>query len=309
METSKSTEICLSVAMLTFKHEKYIRQAIDGVLMQDFDRPMELIISDDSDSVVIKGIIEEYISTHPKGKIIKLYSHSKNLGMVDNFIFTLKKCRGKYVAYCEGDDYWTDPKKIQKQVDLLEASPDVVVSCHNAMKVSDDNRIIAESVLPAAEQRNYSSAELQKGAWLLTPTLCFRNVIRDFPSEFHGIPNPDSFFTSLLGKFGTCHFQGGILPSAYRVHEGGVFSMIDESKRKFNRGKTFLHILKYYHRVKNKELKEHFLDLYFKNQKTLYSDLSGNNRQHEAAGLKKATLKNILRYGSIRVYLSCRKNF
>ena len=106
--------------MLTYKHEKFIKQAIEGVLMQETDFEFELIIADDCSPDNTNKIVNDIIKNHSKGFKIKYFRHKKNLGVQDNGIFGLNKCKGKYIALCEGDDYWIDPLKLQKQVDFLK---------------------------------------------------------------------------------------------------------------------------------------------------------------------------------------------
>jgi len=112
----------VSVCMITYNHEKYIGQAIEGVLLQKCNFSVELIIGEDCSTDNTRKISEEY---QRKNNIIKLLPSEINLGIIPNFIRTLNSCSGKYIAICEGDDYWTDPLKLQKQVDYLERNPNV----------------------------------------------------------------------------------------------------------------------------------------------------------------------------------------
>lgn len=114
----------VSVCMITYKHEKYIAQAIDGVLKQKVNFDLELVIADDCSPDGTDEIVKKYIHTHPKGHCIKYYKHKNNIGMLPNFMFALQQCKGKYIAFCDGDDYWADSIKLQKQVCFLEANPD-----------------------------------------------------------------------------------------------------------------------------------------------------------------------------------------
>lgn len=112
-------ELMVSVIMLTYNHEKYIKQAIEGALMQETDFDFDLIIADDCSTDLTNEIVAEIIKNHSRGSKIKYFRHEKNIGVKENGLFGLSKCEGKYIALCEGDDYWTDPLKLQKQVDFL----------------------------------------------------------------------------------------------------------------------------------------------------------------------------------------------
>ena len=111
-------KIVVSVCMITYNHEFYIRKAIEGVLMQKCNYLFNLVIGEDCSKDKTNEICTEYSKNYPS--VIKLLSCEKNLGMMANFIRTLQACNGKYIAWCEGDDYWTDPYKLQKQIDFFE---------------------------------------------------------------------------------------------------------------------------------------------------------------------------------------------
>ncbi len=112
----------VSVCMITYNHEKYIGRAIEGVLLQKCNFSVELIIGEDCSTDNTRKICEEY---QRKNNIIKLLPSEINLGIIPNFIRTLNSCSGKYIAICEGDDYWIDPLKLQKQLDYLERNLNV----------------------------------------------------------------------------------------------------------------------------------------------------------------------------------------
>jgi len=113
----------VSVKMITYNHEPYIRQAIDCVLAQKTNFPFKLIIGEDCSTDGTREIVFDYQKKYPD--IIRVITSNKNVGAHKNSLRTLKACRGKYIALCEGDDYWTSPNKLQKQVSYLETHPDV----------------------------------------------------------------------------------------------------------------------------------------------------------------------------------------
>ncbi|PTS92382.1 hypothetical protein DBR27_19765, partial [Flavobacterium sp. HMWF030] len=120
----KLDNIMVSVCVITYGHEKYIEQTIDGILMQEVDFDFELIISNDCSPDQTDEVVKSYLKDHPKSNKVKYFSHKKNMGAYQNFVFSLENSNGKYIALCEGDDYWTNPLKLQKQVDFLESNPD-----------------------------------------------------------------------------------------------------------------------------------------------------------------------------------------
>lgn len=111
----------VTVVMITYNHEPYIRRAIEGVLSQETDFPVELLIGEDHSTDTTLEIVREYAHAHPTK--IRLITSDENVGAKKNLQRLEAACEGKYTAYCEGDDYWHDPKKLQKQVRFLEANP------------------------------------------------------------------------------------------------------------------------------------------------------------------------------------------
>ena len=111
-------EICVSVFILTYNQEDFIGDTLESILQQKTEFPYQLVIGEDCSKDNTRSICEKYANANPEK--IKLLPSIRNLGLIDNFIRTLKECDGKYVAICDGDDYWIDPLKLQKQVGFLE---------------------------------------------------------------------------------------------------------------------------------------------------------------------------------------------
>jgi glycosyltransferase involved in cell wall biosynthesis len=120
----------VSVFMITYNHEPYIAQALDSILMQKVNFDLDIVIGEDHSTDRTAEIVKAYASKYPDK--IKAVYQEKNLGSTRNFIETLRRCTGKYIAYLEGDDYWTDPLKLQKQADLLEKIPSISLVFHQA---------------------------------------------------------------------------------------------------------------------------------------------------------------------------------
>lgn len=118
----------VSIFCVSYNHEQFIAQALDGFVMQKTNFDYEIVISDDCSTDNTKSIINEYIKKYPK--LFKDVSPRKNLGMQKNWLHTLNACTGKYIALCEGDDYWTDANKLQKQVDFMEQHEDCALTYH-----------------------------------------------------------------------------------------------------------------------------------------------------------------------------------
>lgn len=249
----------VSVVMITYGHEDYIEEAINGVLIQRTTFPIELIIANDNSPDSTDTIVNNLLRPHPKSNIIKYIKHQENIGMMANFIFSLKQCKGKYIAICEGDDYWTDPNKLQKQVDFLEANPEYVITYTDIQPFDSDGDILNEF---GGAKKDLEAIELQKCASLYTLTTCFRNIIKDFPYEMRSSAFGDLFVWSLLGNYGKGKYLDNIKPSRYRLHNGGVFSKKTKKEKFLMSSKTNSALFLYYDRVKNPELSTYFFEEY-----------------------------------------------
>jgi glycosyltransferase involved in cell wall biosynthesis len=117
----------VSVIMTTYNHEPYIKRAIEGVLMQETNFDVELILANDASPDNTDQIVRQLLENHPKRHWVKYTRHAENKGMKGNNIWAREQTRGKYLAYCEGDDYWIEPLKLQRQVDFMEANPNIVI--------------------------------------------------------------------------------------------------------------------------------------------------------------------------------------
>ena len=116
------SEPLASVCMITYNHKPYIRQAIEGVLRQETDFPYELLIGEDCSTDGTREIVFDYQRQYPQ--IIRVITSDKNVGARKNSLRTRRACTGKYIAYCEGDDYWQRTDKLQHQIEYLETHPD-----------------------------------------------------------------------------------------------------------------------------------------------------------------------------------------
>ena len=117
------SNLLVSIHMITYNHENFIAKAIEGILMQKTNFIYQLIIGEDCSTDNTRIICKQYAKDNPTK--IKLLPPLKNIGVQNNYIKTFNACKGKYIALCEGDDYWTDPLKLQKQVDVMESDDSI----------------------------------------------------------------------------------------------------------------------------------------------------------------------------------------
>lgn len=248
----------LSVFVVTYDHELFIAQTLDSILMQKTKFDFDIIIGEDCSKDKTASILKKYESDFPKK--IKVKYQKQNIGTIANVVDTLSRCNGKYIALCEGDDYWTDPLKLQKQVDFLEANPEYVLCCHKAVIYDEVNKEFDKAGNIQYEDIDYSSLELMKGERMFTATMCFRNIIEEFPQEIHLSKNGDVFLTALLGEFGKGKFLKDINSAVYRKHLGGVNSSLPQIRKIENFIQTRMNMYNYFLRIGNLEVANHYFD-------------------------------------------------
>jgi len=139
MESISRSDVIVSICCITYNHEKYIHQAINGFLMQKTDFEFEILINDDASTDNTTKIIKQYEIKYPDK--IKPICHKENeYRKGKNPCFNnYKRAKGKYLALCEGDDYWTDEYKLQKQIDFLEANSEYSATYHNIIVIDENN--------------------------------------------------------------------------------------------------------------------------------------------------------------------------
>lgn len=133
---SGETQPKVSVILITYNHCEYIVQALESVLAQQTDFPMEILIGDDASTDGTSEIIRRYQAQYPE--LIRADIRTENVGATQNAYLLLQKARGEYLASLEGDDYWTDPLKLQKQADLLDSHPEWIGCTHRIACVDRD---------------------------------------------------------------------------------------------------------------------------------------------------------------------------
>lgn len=205
--------------MITYGHEKYITDAINGVLMQDCNFDLELIISNDSSPDKTDLIVKNIIKNNQRAfKIIKYIKHEKNIGMTPNFIFAMKQCTGKYIALCDGDDYWTDKNKLQTQVNFLEVNCNYVLIFHKILILNTDGKITEDLITKVPENHETQENLALLGNYIHTPSVVFRNCIEEFPFEFSQTQINDYFLYMMLTEKGKLKY----IPEVMAIYRQGV---------------------------------------------------------------------------------------
>ena len=224
--------IIVSVSCITFNHAPYIRACLDGFLMQKTSFIFEILIHDDCSTDETREIIEEYSKKYPD-IIFPIFQtenqYSKGVrGMMARFNFP--RSRGKYIALCEGDDYWSDPYKLQKQVDFLEANTDFSICFHN-MKILNESNPSAIEFTNSKDQESVSSILdlASKGNFMFTASVVFKKPKDGFPNWLTDLPIGDYAIHLFNAQFGKIKFLDQVM-GVYRIHAGGVWGSFSKEK-------------------------------------------------------------------------------
>lgn len=220
-------EPLVSVCTITYNHEPYIAEALDSFLMQETDFPFEIVVDDDCSTDNNAQIIKEYADRFPH--IIKANLREKNIGMMANAIQNMKRAEGKYIALCEGDDYWTDVLKLQKQADFLEVNLECSFSGHDVNLVSEVGVFLRKHSQGRANKE--WSTDIFDGKKIIgspmsiphTSSIFFRKKFfsEDFFSFLGKISGGDYPLTVLLGANGSCYYLTDTM-SCYRQNSQSV---------------------------------------------------------------------------------------
>jgi len=218
----------LSVCLITYNHAPYITKAIEGVLMQKVNFNWEFIIADDCSNDGTKEIVTEYAHKFPS--LIIPILQRKNVGPGINWMQLMNRPRSKYIAYFEGDDYWTDPLKLQKQVDWMETNPDYSI-CYHRVWEKRGNTLEEEKMNIEFEDKTYELIDLAKGNIMHTPSVLFRNHFKDgVPEWFLGCSIGDYPLHIFNAQYGKIRYLSDLM-AVYRIHDKGMFSTLNQNQK------------------------------------------------------------------------------
>ena len=208
--------------MITYNHERYVAQAVASALAQQTTFDLEIVIGDDCSTDATRAILTDFQQRYPDQ--IRLLLRDTNIGMHHNLVQTLQACRGEYIALLEGDDYWTAPHKLQKQVAFLDRHPECAICFHSAMVCYEDgsrepwkhpsDRPKPISTLEDLIDRNFVPA----------CSVMFRNrLIDEFPPWFYTLKMGDWSLHILNAQHGHIGYIDEVM-SVYRIHPSGAWS-------------------------------------------------------------------------------------
>lgn len=223
-----NNEILVTCVCITFNHKDFIRQCLDGMLMQETTFPYEIIVYDDCSTDGTREIVKEYAALHPDKirTVLPEENQYSKLGDVVLENFVLPVAKGKYVALCEGDDYWNDAQKLQKQATWMEQHPDYSVTFHRCLRHDvDTDKFMQDDcarLIPTGEDGVTLNLAGFLGGWSTQPlSMVFRKVsfqpekaaqykhYRDMHQIYHLLENGPAYLFAWVG-------------GVYNLHVGGV---------------------------------------------------------------------------------------
>lgn len=218
----------VSCHVITYNHINYISKCIDGILMQETNFDFEIIIGDDLSTDGTRELLQKYALQYPD--LIRLnLRKERGTGIPgkDNFLSTLNMCNGEYISLCDGDDYWTDPHKLQKQVDFLEQNKEYVLCFHKVDILKPDGSIVDDFITVVPDNYEERKTLVSNANYIHVPSVVFKNVIQKHLNtiEFKNSPIGDYFLYIILSNYGKI----GYLPEKMAVYRYGVgvYSSLD----------------------------------------------------------------------------------
>jgi glycosyltransferase involved in cell wall biosynthesis len=217
----------VSISCLAYNHKPYIRDAMEGFLMQKTNFPYEIVVHDDASTDGTTQIIKEYEDKYPE-LIFPIYQsenqYSKGIHSI-SATFIYPKTRGKYIALCEGDDYWIDPRKLQQQIDFLESNPEYTLCFHNAIKLWENKSKNPKYFCPKNLKEDLGMEDLLSGWLVPTQSMVFRtDIFNTIPSWSNQIFNGDYLYQLWCAHHGKVRFIDKVM-SVYRQNVSGVSSV------------------------------------------------------------------------------------
>jgi glycosyltransferase involved in cell wall biosynthesis len=224
-------EPLISCCIITYNHAAYIKQAIESVLNQKHHYSFEIIIADDCSIDGTTEIINRYRQQHPG--IIKVITQPVNIGASKNFISMLLAANGKYIAYLEGDDYWSNEHKLQKQIDFLEQHPDYSICFSNVLETFSEDINDPRNVLHGGSGSKTTTGinDLLRGNYIQTASVVFKNKLFPYFPEWYAQLMPGDWPLHILNaQFGNIYYDKECM-CVHRNYSKGVWSSQKALKR------------------------------------------------------------------------------
>jgi len=230
MQTNSDKPL-VTIMCMTYNHLGYIKQALDGFMLQETNFPYNILVHDDCSTDGTSEIVREYCARYPDRMRAIIQPENQRSKGIRNFPKILEQIESKFVAICEGDDYWTDPLKLQKQVDFLESHPECSLCFHNVLR-HNLNGVRADELTTPTDFPEISTIEdLLIDCFIPTCSVMFRNKLFDtFPDWYYQTYMGDWSLFIMLAKHGDIGYINQNM-AVYRIHSEGIWSRLEEQSR------------------------------------------------------------------------------
>ena len=220
----------VSVLVMTYDHARYIAQALDGALMQETRFPVEILVSEDCSTDGTREIVQAYAERHPER--VRLLLSERNLHSNAVVVRGFEAARGRYMALLDGDDYWTSPHKLRKQVEFLERHPECSMCFHNALVVDESGQRPPRPWTPPGRREISTLADIWMGNFIATCSAMYRaGVVGRIPDWYLPLfPITDWPLHILHAERGLIGYIDDVM-GVYRHHPGGMYSSRSEREK------------------------------------------------------------------------------
>ncbi len=245
-------EPLVSVCVQTYQHVNFIKDCLDGILMQKTDFFFEILLGEDASTDGTREVCKNYAEKNPDKIGLFLHHRENNIKINNmptgrfNIMYNLFNARGKYIAICEGDDYWIDPYKLQKQVDFLEANPSFSMCFHNAL-IMEDDKLTKKNILPPLDKSVFDTEDTLYPFRSFAPTASIvlrNNFLTQYFDWFYSCVLGDRIIFTMSSKHGKIKYLD-FFGSVRRIHQGGISSNFTQLSDALNRNIFFKNIPKY----------------------------------------------------------------
>lgn len=232
----------ISVIVLTYRHENFIASCLNGILNQEGPFRLEILVGEDASPDSTADIVRSMAEGDQR---IRPIIHSQNLGPARNFQKVLSRCRGEYIAYCEGDDVWTAGDKLSRQLEGIRSHDTDMVYSHYG-KIDAAGRVLKERV-DIGNREVFALVDLidDHGPSMNSVLIRREALPENFPTPFFEVPNPDVFTLAAALQRRPARLVPGVF-SMYRIHEGGIWSGKSQLEKNLIRYSTLSRVFKHF---------------------------------------------------------------
>lgn len=230
MSPRQEAAVAVSVLVVTYNHEKFVGQALQSVLSQRLPQPFEILISEDCSTDGTREIVRGFAKTHPH--LIRLLLSERNLRSNEVVARGFRAARGRYIAYLDGDDFWTSNDKLRMQITFLDAQPDLTICFHNVQVVDEHSQSMGRLWTAPGQPELSGLHELLRGNPIAASSVVYRRAaVAELPAWYERFfPVTDWPLHVLYAREGRIGYLDRTL-GAYRLHSGGLYSTLGEREK------------------------------------------------------------------------------